>query len=73
MAHIRTELLLNELGLTTRTELLIELVRLLPELAGVRLAKLLLNRLLAYLARLDGAELGGWGSHRRTELAPCLC
>ena len=65
MAHIRTELLLNELGLTSRTELLIELVRtslLLPELTGVRLTKLLDRR--PHWARLDGAELGGWGSHR---------
>ena len=62
MAHIRTELLLNELGLTTRTELLIELVRLLPELAGVRLPKLL--DWCTYLARLDRAELGGGSSHR---------
>ena len=63
MAHIRTELLLNELGLTSRTELLIELVRtsllLLPELTGVRLTKLL-DRRWTHLARLDGAELGGW-------------
>ena len=82
-------LLLNKLGLTAaRTELLIELVRtrlpylllllllLLPELACVRLAKLLLllldRLLLANLARLDRTELGGWGSHPRTELAPCL-
>ena len=91
MVHIRTELLLlllNKLGLTAaRTELLIELVRtrlpyllllllLLPELACVRLAKLLLllldRLLLANLARLDRTELGGWGSHPRTELAPCL-
>ena len=66
MAHIRTELLLNELCLTSRTELLIELVRtsllLLPELTGVRLTKLLDRR--PHWARLDGAELGGWGSHR---------
>ena len=62
MAHIRTELLLNELGLTTRTELLIELVRLLPELAGVRLPKLL-DRC-THLARLNRAELGGGRPHR---------
>ena len=66
MAHIRTELLLNKLGLAAGTELLIELVRtrlLLPELPGVRLTKLL-DRRWTHLARLDGAELGGRGSHR---------
>ena len=77
MAHIWTELLLllNKLGLASRTELLIELVRtrlagllLLPELSCVRLAKLLLLDS-TYLARLDGVELGGWGSHDRAELA----
>ena len=69
MAHIRTELLLNKLGLTAGTELLIELIltRLagrLSELSRVGGTKLLLLLLLNPRTHLTGAELSGGSSPR---------
>ena len=66
MTHIRTELLLNKLGLTAGTELLIELILTglagrLSELSCVGGTKLLL---LNPRTHLTGAELSGGSSPR---------